>query len=371
MPRGPNREDVRRASPIQDVITALTGHPVQGSGTERLTRCPFHEDNEPSLRINVEKQTYFCDPCHGGGDVFRLVEQIRGCDFPAALAFLAERAGLNGQGETREPEAIYPYHDEQGVLLFEVVRFPSKQFRQRRPDGAGGWIWRLDRTRRVLFGLPELRGQRVVYIVEGEKDVLALRAIGLTATCNAGGAGKWHDAHAQQLQAAGIESVVVLPDHDDAGHPHAETAARSCDGAGLKVKLVELPDLPPKGDVSDWLAAGHTREDLVALVKATSLYEPPAHASEAAPSAEPAAESASRLPTRAPLNTLLEHAGLDKLTSSSPAEAVRDALESTQGGNRGRSTRRDRSRDSQQAGARYTRRTENQEYSSPCTSGAR
>jgi hypothetical protein len=113
----------------------------------------------------------------------------------------------------------------------------------------------------------------VVYIVEGEKDARALQAIGLVATTNVGGAGKWRPEYVDQLRAAGVQRVVVLPDHDDPGRLHGDTVARSCHAAGFDVAVIALPVLP-KGDVSDWLAAGHTREDLLALVHAAPPFSP-------------------------------------------------------------------------------------------------
>ncbi len=167
--------------------------------------------------------------------------------------------------------ATYPYRDQGGLHLYDAVRFDPKDFRPRRADG----VWTLDGVSRVLYRLPELQGQTVAYVVEGEKDADRLRVIGLAATTNVGGAGKWLPAYTQQLKAATIESVVILPDNDDPGRKHAEDVARSCHAAGLKVKIVTLPDLPTKGDVSDWLHAGHTKAELVELVKATTLYAPP------------------------------------------------------------------------------------------------
>ena len=91
-------------------------------------------------------------------------------------------------------EVAYDYRDEAGALLFQVVRKVGKDFKQRRPDGAGGWIWKLGDARRVLYRLPELlaadaagtslhRGRR-----EGRRR---LPQAGLVATCNPHGAGKW------------------------------------------------------------------------------------------------------------------------------------------------------------------------------------
>src|SRR5262249_7247598 len=104
-----------------------------------------------------------------------------------------------------------------------------------------------------------------VFIVEGERDADALVARGLVATTSPQGAGNWQPEYTAQLVAAGVRELVILPDNDPAGAKHAETVARSCLVAGLPAKMVRLPGLLPKGDVSDWLARGHTRADLLEL----------------------------------------------------------------------------------------------------------
>ncbi len=186
--------------------------------------------------------------------------------------------------------ATYHYHDEGGLHRYDVVRKHPKDFRQRRADG----VWSMNGVRRLLYQLPSLQGQSVVYIAEGEKDVDRLRVIGLTATTNPGGASKttsgeskWKPEYTAQLKAATIEHVVILPDNDEPGLAHADQVARNCHAAGLKVKVVNLPGLKVKGDVSDWLDAGHTKDELVAIVKATGLYEPKAQAPHAADDTTP------------------------------------------------------------------------------------
>ena len=168
--------------------------------------------------------------------------------------------------------ATYQYLNQGGLHLYDVCRLEPKDFRQRSADGT----WKTAGIPRVLYRLPELQGQTIAYLPEGERDVEGLRGLGLTATCNAGGAGKWRPEYTQQLKAAAVEHVVILPDNDDPGRAHADMIAASCHAAGLKVKVVTLPDLPLKGDVSDWLDAGHTKDELIALVKATPLYVPTA-----------------------------------------------------------------------------------------------
>ena len=94
--------------------------------------------------------------------------------------------------------AVYEYHDETGVLLYASVRFEPKAFRQGKPDGQGGLTWNMAGVRRVPYRLPELvraaQAGELVWIVEGEKDADRLAALGLVATTNVGGAGKWRPA---------------------------------------------------------------------------------------------------------------------------------------------------------------------------------
>lgn len=239
---------------------------VRHDGRSRQVRCPAHDDRRASLAVGRGDDGRVLLHCHTGCAIVDVLTAVG-----LTMADLHEQR--NGHEDKAQIIATYGYQNEQGALLYQVCRFAPKDFRQRRPDGAGGWIWSLGNVRRVLFGLPELHGPKIAYVAEGEKDVLALRAIGLVASTNAGGAGKWRDEYAEQLRAAGVESVAILPDNDEPGRAHAETVARSCHAAGLKVKVVTLPDLPHKGDVSDYLDSGHTRDELVTLVKATALYE--------------------------------------------------------------------------------------------------
>ena len=125
--------------------------------------------------------------------------------------------------------ATYDYVDADGRLLFQVCRVGGdrKSFRQRRPNGRGGWTWNLDGVAPVLYRLPELvqvDRSRPVYVVEGEKDVDNLLAIGVVATTNPGGAGKWRSEYSAVLA---DRCVVIIPDNDDAGRRHAEAVARS------------------------------------------------------------------------------------------------------------------------------------------------
>ena len=165
--------------------------------------------------------------------------------------------------------ATYLYRGASGDLLFETVRTEPKGFFQRRPDGRGGWINNLDGVEPVLYRLPELEAanpSELVFFVEGEKDVDRLRAAGLVATCNPMGAGSWQDQYADALRG---RDVVILPDNDDPGRRHANRVIQGLLPVGRSVRLVELPGLSPKGDVSDWLDARHSASELVTIARET------------------------------------------------------------------------------------------------------
>src|SRR5262249_32315740 len=127
--------------------------------------------------------------------------------------------------------ATYDYVDEEGALLHQVLRYVPKAFKQRRPDGKGGWIWNLQDVRVVPYQLPALleaiSAGHTVFVVEGEKDANGGAKLGITATCNSGGAKKWRAQHAAFLKGA---DVVIVPDNDPPGQEHAELVAKSLVG---------------------------------------------------------------------------------------------------------------------------------------------
>lgn len=170
--------------------------------------------------------------------------------------------------------ATYDYQDETGVLAYQVQRLEPKTFRQRRPDPSApdGWVYSVKGQRLLPYRLPELVEAialgHLLYIVEGEKDVEALRMRGIPATCNPMGAGKWRDELNDYFAGA---DVVIIPDNDDAGRKHRDLVAGKLAGIAHRIRTLDLPGLEPKGDVSDWLDAGGSAEELYHLVDTAAL----------------------------------------------------------------------------------------------------
>ena len=265
-------------------IPALTGTPLSGvlarlshpkrQGTGYVARCPAHDDRNPSLVVSEAADGRVLLHCHTGCTPEAVVGAL-GLDmrdlWPAADEPITP--------PTRAVRATYEYTDADGTPLYEVVRYEPKDFRQRRPDPdrPDHWLWSVPADMRVLYRLPDViealaLGHRV-WIVEGEKDCDAMRREGcLGVATTSGGATSWRPEYAALFR--GASDVVVLPDNDEPGQQFAQTVAQSLTDVGAAVRVVQLPGVPAKGDVSDWLSAGGDWDALEDVVQATRLWTP-------------------------------------------------------------------------------------------------
>lgn len=270
---------------------------VLGDRNERLSsKTESRYGKNGSVAVDLEKGTYFDFSANVGGGVLDLIKVTKGLDTADAFAWMREQ-GLdvgepapyrNGNGrassaphEASKPAgkiiATYDYVDEAGELLFQVCRLEPKTFRQRRKDPhiAGEWSWSVKGVRQVPYRLPELieaiADERMVAVCEGEKDVDNLRRWGIPATCNAGGAEKWRPELSEHLAGA---DVVIVPDNDDAGRKHSNQVGAALKGIASRIRVLALPGLGPKEDVSDWIKHGGTPEKFYTLVAEAPDWSP-------------------------------------------------------------------------------------------------
>jgi hypothetical protein len=242
--------DGRGAAMTFEQITDLFGARREGVGYKAL--CPAHADKNPSLAIN-ERDGKILLKCMAGCDT-KDVLAARGLTFPDL------NNGKNGGGQLvpKKIEAAYDYRDEKGQLLFQVVRYEPKAFRQRQPDGKGGWIWNTDGVRRTLYNAAAIAKADSVLVVEGEKDVESARKHGIIATCNPGGAGKWRDEYSELLRG---KHITIIPDSDEPGRKHAEEIAKSLHLKAASIKICTLPE--PLKDLSQWPFSDAALLDLI------------------------------------------------------------------------------------------------------------
>lgn len=263
-------------------ILAVIGDRVQlrRNGAYYVGSCPFHKDDTPSFTVYHDQGRYHCYGCGADGDVYEFLQKIEGIDFAAAKRRLAEIAGVDldapapvaVMSDRPRNTAVYPYTDERGKRLFEIVRREwmeggkrKKTFLQRHWDASGAEVWK-KHPRQVLYRLEKIAGADEVWLVEGEKDVHSLEALGLVATTAPGGSNaRWLAGYSGSL--AG-KRVWIIPDNDEPGAKHAQKAFDAL-SACARVAVVRVPG-PEHSDVTDWLAAGGTIETLLEIAAAAA-----------------------------------------------------------------------------------------------------
>ncbi|MBW1716554.1 MAG: AAA family ATPase [Deltaproteobacteria bacterium] len=251
-------------------------------GDEFKARCPFdgHEDINASFNFSNQTGQYFCHGCGKKGDAIHFYAKINSLDtkrdFGKILKGIASDFGIPYEEQKAHIEKTYDYTDAEGNLLFQVVRMNPKDFRQRRPGNNGNWIWDLKGVERILYRLSQVVNAQEVLIVEGEKDADTLADLGLIATTCPMGAKKWRPEYNEYLKG---KDVVLIPDNDNEGREHMTQVGASLHGLVRSLKLIELPDLPSKGDVSDFIAKFDDKEDakekLSIMIDGAGPYKPP------------------------------------------------------------------------------------------------
>ena len=234
---------------IDDILPQLKQVKPNGSGTGYISLCPAHDDKSPSLSISQVDDKLLLH-CHAG------------CSFESIMSCFHG----NGKLETVDP-IYYVYTDELNRSLFRVCRGPDKKFWQEHYSN-NQFIPGMDGTPRVLYNLPAVLASDLVLIVEGEKDVHTATSLGFTATTNPGGAASWTENTEQQYHYSTPlkgKRVIIIPDNDQAGRKHAESVRRILSKI-CTVSVLSLPDLPDKGDLTDWVNAGGTTEKLTLLI---------------------------------------------------------------------------------------------------------
>ena len=246
---------------LTDFLNRLSGVKKVGTGYQAL--CPAHEDAKASLHVATSARGIGVK-CHAGCETAEVLAELD-LQFSDLFSDNGSDKFVGRNGTKREIIAEYDYKDEQGRLLFQVVRYEPKDFRQRRPDENGEWSWSVKGVRKVPYRLPQLLDSTgPVFIVEGEKDVHLLEVHGYTATTNAGGAGKWDASWAHFFTG---REVYVIPDADEAGRDHAEKVADSLE----EVATVRMIYLFGAKDATEWFLANDPSE-FAQLVETAPLW---------------------------------------------------------------------------------------------------
>lgn len=286
-------------TPVELLLSKLPDARKAGNGWS--VRCPAHEDRKASLSVSAGGDGTALVKCHAGCDTLAIVSAVglklsdlfphkagatpanngkppaTGRTFATAIEAVAELERKHGKRS-----ALWTYHNANGEPVGVVVRWDKESGKDIRPVSrhADGWRIGAMNEPRPLYGLPDLANDKRVIVTEGEKAADAARSLGFTATTSAGGSQAGAKTDWRPL--AGKE-VWILPDNDAPGRSYADTVA----GILAKltpapvVRIADLPDLPDKGDIVDWIDAhGEAAEpdsmrcEIEALAQAVEPWRP-------------------------------------------------------------------------------------------------
>lgn len=254
---------------------------VPSKGGSFKARCPAHADgpDKESWSLSVsQKDDKILVKCFAG---CKAADVVKALDLGLADLFLGEKKKKKPAEKTsrtrKQVDKIYPYYDMTGkTLLFEVVRFKPKAFKQRRPDGKGGYIDNLEGVEPVPYRLPQILSAiaagDTVHFPEGEKDADNLVKLNFQATTSPMGANAWKSKYATFFH--GAKLLVIWVDKDIAGRSFARQKALDLIQAAHAVKVIEPPGEKVK-DISDWIDAGATAAQIQKLVDDAPLFEAP------------------------------------------------------------------------------------------------
>jgi hypothetical protein len=254
---------------IDDFISRLKTRRKTATGVQ--CHCPAHKDDNASLSVGVGKTGNIVVKCHAGCSVDAVLSAM---GLKLSDLFQDELPAKKTYQGTEKKYTRFPYYDADENYQFDSVRIDipgqKKTFCIMVGDKKG-----FNGVKPIIYNLHLIQNAILksdfIFIPEGEKHCDFLyKQWGITATCNPNGAGKWKDEYSEYLTWA---NVIILPDNDGPGAEHAIKVAESLKNCTKTLRILELPDLPEKGDIEEWVAAGGTKEKLLELAAAAPLYE--------------------------------------------------------------------------------------------------
>lgn len=251
---------------FEDVARALGATHYRGRYWK--FRCPCHDDSSPSAEVWQKGDRVFigCWVCTPPGTSREIASNVKtqmlraaGLDWKDMQPEIQKKQHPRTNGKVT---ATYDYVSEDGEVLYRKCRVEpgrngrKKDFFFERPVN-GGWALGIEGVKkRVLYRLPELLDAvkrsptEWIWLCAGEKDADNGAAIGLATTTTCEGEGVWPEYATNAL--AGCR-VAILPDRDEVGWRHAGQVIYALRTAGCRVKLLDVPHLSEKGDLTDFL----------------------------------------------------------------------------------------------------------------------
>ncbi len=248
------------------------------------TLCPFHEDHDPSNQLYPESNKFKCFACGKYGDVLDLVQQYTGKTLNETIGYdidsketkIAEyiKNKFNTSKKGYSFNRVHFYHDEKGDIISAKIIFKDSGNGDKdalQVNIKDNWKVEFGEIKHnYLFNLPGILSARVknkpIFLVEGEKDAETLIRRGFIATTTRDGASSWKADYNKYL--AGND-IIIIGDNDSAGRKYVDTIKKELLTKSKSFKIIELPELQEKQDITDWFENGHTKDELKNILKDT------------------------------------------------------------------------------------------------------
>lgn len=124
-----SEELVNEVVSANDIVDIVSGYvKLKRSGSSFMGCCPFHREKTPSFHVSADKQLYHCFGCGAGGSVIQFIMNAEGLDFPDALRYLADRAGIRMPEDTGGGRDEEKYKRKQKI--YEMNKDAARFFRE-------------------------------------------------------------------------------------------------------------------------------------------------------------------------------------------------------------------------------------------------
>lgn len=234
---------------------------------EWMVCCPFHDDKNPSMSINIDSGLYHCHGCDAQGDVIEFHKNRFNKSFNETVDDLAKQYGV----KPAKPQIVqtYEYVDANRNLVSQTVRFEPKDFRQRTKKN-GQWVWSLKGISPVLYNLPDVMASERILVMEGEKDCDRAIELGYAATTCPMGAKSWKVEYDKELYG---KEVILIADNDPVGVKHMLAIGKRLKDKS-NVKWIDFFSESKKGyDFSDFADKDNSTERISHLLRAARGFD--------------------------------------------------------------------------------------------------
>lgn len=299
-------ESIKNIKSIGNLINVMQqyGINLKKDSVGYIAKCPFHDEKTPSFRISEKNNEAFykCFGCNTQGDIINFIKEKEGFTTleatkkayeilgfkldmqPSKLDKLKEYIEKNIKLDGYYIENMYAYMLDNDLPSFIKIKFRNK-FDKSKKDMRTykvidmGEYYRLGTKAKdgdynyTVYNYPSIKDAinkiNNIYFVEGEKDADNLNKLGFTATTIYAKTNdkKIWDKYKTQLQNA---KIVFIGDTGKAGEEFKQLVWKHLKDVVKSFKVINLQGLEALGDnkdVTDWLEAGHTKDELIKAIK--------------------------------------------------------------------------------------------------------